>query len=372
MPEGLSETVLHEWHKARATMSPFGGFEMPISYNEQRGGTGTLFEHRSTRKNAGLFDISHMGRFFVSGEGAIPFLNHVLTNNALALRKGEAQYTVIPDEKGNAIDDAYLYRLDKKQFLLVVNASNRAKDLGWLRENAKKFDVGLVDRSEEVQMFALQGPNSQRVLEQIVSSGELPENKRNMVSTASFEGTELVIARTGYTGEPVCFELFMDRAKAASLWDRIYEIGEQHGLVAVGLGARDTLRLESALPLYGHEFGKGPDGKDIPVFSVPIGRMATRFENSKGDFIGREALWEQYLEVQGWKRGVFKGMEERAVPYALMPIAILNQNKDGPGRNPPRNGYKVWNGSSHIGYVTSGTVVPFWEITTRGMISEIT
>ena len=154
----LSKTVLHEWHKKHAhTMGGFGGFDMPIIYGQQGQGSGTLFEHLSTRKNAGLFDISYMGRFIISGDSALPFLSHVLSNNALALREGEAQYTIIPDENGNAVDDAYLYRLPDNKYMLVVNASNRQKDWEWL--HAHKGNLANTSRTpwpkEQISLLVL-------------------------------------------------------------------------------------------------------------------------------------------------------------------------------------------------------------------------
>ena len=173
--ESLSKTVLHPWHEAHAKkMAPFGGFHMPIEYE------GTHAEHLATRGSAGLFDVSHMGRFSLSGPDAVPFLQYTLTNNAVALdQPGMAQYTLIPDEAGAAVDDAYLYRVRDHDYLLVVNAANRAKDLQWLQQHATKFpDMQFEDVSEKLAMMALQGPSSEPVLNELLtgqgSEGRLP------------------------------------------------------------------------------------------------------------------------------------------------------------------------------------------------------
>ncbi|HSM89344.1 MAG TPA: glycine cleavage system protein T, partial [Desulfobacterales bacterium] len=244
----LLRTLFHGRHaKLGATLVEFGGWEMPVQYP-----AGIVQEHLATRRRSGLFDVSHMGRFRVAGGDAPAFLQHVLTNNAAALSVGEAQYTMIPDARGGAMDDAYLYRFSPDEFLLVVNASNRQKDWDHLNAAARGFrSVKLTDRTREVAMLSLQGPEARGTLERILESGRLPEPLRNRLSIAAFNGAPLLLARTGYTGEAIGFELFIDAAPAPALWDRLIAEGVQ----PVGLGARDTLRLEAALPLYGHELG---------------------------------------------------------------------------------------------------------------------
>ena len=245
-----------------------------------------------TRRYGGLFDISHMGRFFVSGKDTIPFLQHVLTNNVLALDPGMAQYTLIPNEKGGALDDAYVYRLDEddsgpRSYLLVVNAGPREKDWNWLTEQKKRFpDVVIEDKTEEIGMMAFQGPGAKKVLEKIL---KLPDPWRNRLRVGRIDGTWVMVSRTGYTGEPICFEIFILREKLEFLWQRILSEGEKEGIVPAGLGARDSLRMEAGLVLYGNELGLDTEGKEIPIYAMlPAARVTVSFSPLKGEFIGRE------------------------------------------------------------------------------------
>jgi aminomethyltransferase len=367
----LSRTVLHAWHlQAGAKMVPFAGYEMPIQYS------GILGEHLATRRRAGLFDISHMGRFRFSGD-AVPFLQHVLTNNAGALHEpGMAQYTLIPDEDGGAIDDAYLYRTGERDYMLVVNSSNRAKDWAHLSQFFDRFrKLESRDASEEIAMFALQGPESERILESLLArtraGGQLPENERNRLSTVTVDGARVVVARTGYTGEPVGFELFVPSSRAVKLWKMLLEVGGDHGIAPVGLGARDTLRLEAGYPLYGHELGEGPDGSPTPIFALPQARAATRFDEGKGDFIGREALFRQYLEVSELLRGgAPKPIGDRFVPRLVWPLAVLNDDGTGPSNNPTRQGNPIQAEGRQLGWITSGSTVPHWTFEGGGLLSE--
>ena len=350
-------------------MVPFAGFDMPVQYGS------ILNEHLATRRNAGLFDVSHMGRFLFSGE-AVPFLQHVLTNNVNALHEvGMAQYTLIPDENGAAVDDAYLYRIGTAEFMLVVNAANREKDWSHLSQFFPTFPKLVArDISEEVAMLALQGPESERIMLEILdregNSGPLPENEKNRLSVVRIDGSDLVISRTGYTGEPVGFELFPPASAAVSLWELILDVGKKYGISPVGLGARDTLRLEAGYPLYGHELGIGPDGKPIPIFAVAIARAATRFDEGKGDFVGRKALYAQYQEVREVLRGApAKRREDSLVPRFVVPLAVLNPEGTGPGQNPPRQGNEVRHEDNLIGWVTSGSTVPGCCFVGPGLLS---
>ena len=207
-------TVLHDWHTSHGgKMVDFAGWSMPVQYR-----TGIIAEHLATRRGAGLFDVSHMGRYRVTGPGAESFLLATLTNNASGLDPWQAQYTFIANESGGVVDDAYLYRLGGEDFLLVVNAGNRATDWEWLGRYLPESGVALVDESAALAMISLQGPAAGGVLTRLVDARELPENKRNRISRADFDGGSLVIARTGYTGESVCFELFTrERRRAAAV-----------------------------------------------------------------------------------------------------------------------------------------------------------
>ena len=241
-------TPLYDKHiELGAKMVDFGGWAMPLSYQE-----GIAAAHLATRKRAGLFDISHMGRFIVSGKDCLAYLQHVLTSNAASLEVGESQYTIISDEEGVAIDDAYLYRFYHDQYLLVVNASNTEKDKKHLFSVSGSFkDVKIADITEDLSMLSLQGPGSKEILLSLISSGVLPEPLRNKLSIINIGDIKVLAARTGYTGEPIGFELFTDSKSVADLWTLLLPKGPS----PVGLGARDTLRLEAGLPLYGHELG---------------------------------------------------------------------------------------------------------------------
>ena len=354
----LQRTMFYDQHVALgAKIVEFAGWEMPIFYP-----TGIVQEHLATRKGAGLFDVSHMGRFIVRGAGALRFLQHVLTNNAEALdiRETGAQYTLIPNETGGAVDDAYLYRFLEDEYLLVVNGANREKDWNHFQSLLKDFDeVELTDRTKEIAMVSLQGPKSRDLIEGIVESGPLPEPMRNAVSMVTILGVDVKLARTGYTGEPVCFELFANRDDGPMLWDLIVA----NGATPVGLGARDTLRLEAVLPLYGHELGEDPDGKEIPIFACPLAKFAVSFSPLKGEFLGRAELVRQQ---EAFKRIVSRDYSLiRDLPRVSQPIAMA-------GRGIAREGAKVFKGDKHVGYVTSGTMVPMWHVEGEGLESAQT
>ncbi len=349
----LEKTVFNEKHRELgATMVDFGGWDMPVQYRK-----GVVQEHLACRKHAGLFDVSHMGRFIVSGRDATVFLQHVLTNNAGALEFNESQYTIIPDEQGYAIDDAYLYRFFEDAFLLVVNASNREKDWAHFQKEALRFtDLALEDRTFDMAMLSLQGPDSKAILNSIIESGHLPIPLRNNLSRVTISGSKVLLARTGYTGDPLGFELFMDQPAALDIWDLLVEKGAE----PIGLGARDTLRLEAGLPLYGHEFGNDPQDNPIPIFACPLARFAVSFSSAKKDFIGRAPLLDQFNTLKQITN--FKYNDLSALPRIIMPVAIS-------GKGIARQGYEVFKDGKPVGFITSGTMVPFWSTKGQGLAS---
>ncbi|OGP99266.1 MAG: glycine cleavage system protein T [Deltaproteobacteria bacterium RBG_19FT_COMBO_52_11] len=364
MNSAIKKTVFHSWHKSHgAHMVNFGGWEMPLNY-----GHGIVEEHLATRKFGGLFDISHMGRFSITGEGALPFLQYVLTNNAAALETGQAQYTILANEGGGAIDDAYLYRMEEDEFFLVVNASNTAKDWNWIQEHLGKFSqVTLEDRTEIISMVAFQGPKTKAILEDILKKSRsfLPDPGRNHLRTARMEGVDVSISRTGYTGEPLGFELFIPAENALRVWEKICLASQEEGILPIGLGARDTLRLEAGLPLYGHELGLDQDGKEIPVLSIPPAKVAVSFSGVKGDFIGKNSLWKQFQELKNREEVHTSSLfQPLAVPRRVWPLAILSA---GVVRPPS----PVYLDEAVVGYVTSGTMVPYWKFTGEGLSSVI-
>ena len=340
----MRRTPLYERHLALgARIVEFGGWDMPVQYP-----AGILEEHLAVRRGAGLFDVCHMGRFRVRGRGALGLLQQALSNDAAALRAGGAQYTMIPEEQGGARDDAYLYRLGEADYLLVVNASNRQPDWEYLRPLAARFSgAELSDASEELAMLSLQGPRSARLLEELLGPGALPEPGRNRLRVATAGGTTVIAASTGYAGEALGYELFLPAGLAASTWDRLLSLGA----VPVGLGARDTLRLEAGLPLYGHELGLDPEGRPIPIFACPLARFAVSLGQAKGSFAGRAALARQRAAFQDFQRGDFARLSD--LPRRVRLLELL-----GPGV--ARQGCAVsWQGRP-AGWVTSGTVAPYW------------
>jgi aminomethyltransferase len=352
----LQKTVLHDKHVALgATMVDFGGWHMPIQYP-----AGIVEEHLATRRAAGLFDVSHMGRFAVRGAGALAFLQHVLTNNAAALDPGFAQYTMIPNERGGALDDAYLYRFVAHEYLLVVNAANREADWRYFQETLPRFPgVQMEDLSERIAMLSLQGPASRSILQGVISAGPLPEPLKNALSRVSIAGKEVLTARTGYTGEPLGFECFLPAEAAPALWDLFLE----KGAVPVGLGARDTLRLEAGLPLYGHELGKDPAGREIPIYACPLARFAVSFRPSKAtSWAGRP--WPvsspPYRKI---REEDYSSLAD--LPRIVMPFALT-------GKGIARAGFKVFRADQEAGFVTSGTMVPCLKIEGEGLASRFT
>ncbi|MDR3589383.1 MAG: glycine cleavage system aminomethyltransferase GcvT [Negativicutes bacterium] len=351
----LKRTVLYDNHlKSGAKMVDFGGWEMPINYK-----SGIIEEHIYTRKKVGIFDVSHMGRFVISGREAAKFLQYVLTNNVFALDLKQAQYTMIPNEKGGAVDDAYLYRFYEDEFLLVVNAANAEKDWEHLNRVITKFDARISNKSDELAMISVQGPDSKNVLSKLTGSVNLTEPVKNALDILRVDGKEVLVAKTGYTGEPLGFELFIKASEAAVIWERLLE----YGAMAIGLGARDTLRLEAGLPLYGHELGLDIDGREIPIFSCPLAKFAVSFAEAKGGYIGREALAKQY---EGFKKIMERDFADlSALPRIIKPIALLDKGV-------ARAGCKVFKGGREVGYITSATMVPYLKTEGYGLESKIT
>lgn len=356
----LGRTPLYAWHREQGgKMVAFAGWEMPVQYE-----TGILAEHLTTRKSAGLFDVSHMGRVRVKGVQTIAFLQHVLTSNVEALKPWRAQYTLLVNPNGGVLDDAFLYRFGETDYLLVVNASNREADLAHLRAQARRFpQVELDDQTFALAMFALQGPISRDVVEGCLSHGAPPEPAHNSLSEGVICGARVLIGRTGYTGEPIGFELFVPVEKAVEVFAHVYEKGKARGAVPAGLGARDTLRLEASMPLYGHEFGKDTEGQEIPAFAVPLARLAVSFSPRKGDFIGREALARQFAEHQ------------KIVTHSYQPSPVLRRRSMAVAlldKGVARQGDRVFIGEKQVGVVSSGTIIPYWCFDGEGATVQIT
>ncbi|MEK7806078.1 MAG: glycine cleavage system aminomethyltransferase GcvT, partial [Planctomycetota bacterium] len=243
----MKKTPLYDTHlTCNAKMVSFHGYEMPLQYDS------IINEHHCVRKNAGLFDISHMGRFEVSGDGAFPFIQQIITNDAGRLADKQVLYTPICNEQGGIIDDILVYKWHEKHFMLVVNCSNAEKDLSWLQKQAANYQpLEIRDLTDRVSLIALQGPQSTHMLE-VALKTEFDSIKRFSFDDYVWDGTRITISRTGYTGEDG-FEIFVDSERVVKLWNLLIEQNTQHGLRPVGLGARDTLRLEACLLLYGND-----------------------------------------------------------------------------------------------------------------------
>lgn len=240
----MNKTPLHACHVAAgARMVEFAGWDMPVQYS------GVVDEHRAVRENVGLFDVSHMGEVELTGAGAESVCCRLFANDAAKLAPGKAQYSLIPNDEGGVVDDIIVYRLAEERFLVCVNASNAAKDFEWIRDRSAD-ECTVVDRSNEFALIAVQGPKAENLLGRLVPAAT--DLARFSCAEVMVSGHEAIIARTGYTGEDG-FELFVEAARASQVWNELLEHGDPLGVRPIGLGARDTLRLEAALPLYGHE-----------------------------------------------------------------------------------------------------------------------
>lgn len=351
----LKRTQLYDVHVAAgATMVDFGGWEMPIQYP-----SGIIAEHLYTRQVCSLFDVSHMGRLLIEGPQRKEFLQHVLTSNVSALDLNMAQYCIIPNENGGAVDDAYLYLFQEDSYLLVVNAANIDKDLEHLNRALSGFDCTITNISAEWASIAVQGPKSKEML-MTLSGGVSPtkEPTKNSLGTVSLEGRQARIAKTGYTGEPLGYEVYVRSEDAVWLWNRLVELGAR----PAGLGARDTLRMEASFPLYGHEMGTAPDGTEIPIFAVPLAKFAVSFSAQKRDFIGRAALERQH---QAFIRHMDRDFSDLSpLPRRIAPIALLD-------RGVMRAGMEIYRGDKLVGWVTSGTMVPYFKTQGQGLSTVI-
>ena len=351
----LKRTQLYDVHvSAGATMVDFGGWEMPIQYP-----SGIIAEHLYTRQVCSLFDVSHMGRLLIEGPQRKEFLQHVLTSNVSALDLNMAQYCIIPNENGGAVDDAYLYLFQEDNYLLVVNAANIDKDLEHLNRALSGFDCTITNISDRWASIAVQGPKSKEML-MTLTGGVSPtkEPTKNSLGTVSLEGRQARIAKTGYTGEPLGYEVYVRSEDAVWLWNRLVELGAR----PAGLGARDTLRMEASFPLYGHEMGVAPDGTEIPIFAVPLAKFAVSFSAQKGNFIGRAALERQHRAFVRYMDRDFSDLSP--LPRRIAPIALLD-------RGVMRAGMEIYQGDKLVGWVTSGTMVPYFKTQGEGLSTVI-
>ncbi len=322
----LKRTAFYTIHKALgARMVEFAGFEMPIHYP-----TGIVEEHKRVRTSVGVFDVSHMGEVEVHGPDALAFVQKVTVNDASKLTPGRVQYSAMCYENGGIVDDLLVYCLGRDRYMLVINAANITKDVAWLTQNLAG-DVQMENRSDEISLLAVQGPNSRAVLQKLTTVNLAGIEYYHCVK-GTLAGVEMLISRTGYTGE-LGFELYFasDEQTGARVWDAVMEAGKEFTIAPVGLGARDTLRLEMGFCLYGNDIDQTTN-----TLEASLGWI-TKFD--KGDFIGKAALLKAKAE----------GLKRKLVGFTLS------------GKAFPRHGYAIHANGTKIGEVTSGTFSPILD-----------
>lgn len=321
----LKQTPLNATHRRMgARMVDFGGWDMPVQYP-----AGTIEEHLRTRNHAGLFDVSHMGEIDITGPDAIAFINYITSNDASKLADGQAQYSALTTERGTVIDDLLVYRFAPDKFTLVVNAGTTDKDWDWITSHQGKYAVDLKNVSADYCQLALQGPKALKILARL-SDLPLAEIKYYHFREGKVDGVSAIVSRTGYTGEDG-FEVYAAANKAEQLWDRLLEagnFGSPEGVLPCGLAARNTLRLEAAMALYGHEIDE-----TTTLFEANLGWIC---KLNKGEFIGREVLAKQKEE----------GPKRRLAGFEIT------------GRGIARDGQDVVVNDNRVGRVTSGSPAP--------------
>ena len=318
----LRRTPLFAMHEALgATMTDFAGWLMPLRYGSETA------EHNAVRTTAGLFDLSHMGELLVTGHEAGPALDFALVGDASAIRPGRARYTMICADDGGVIDDLIVYRLAQDKYLVVANASNATLVAAELTERSVEFDADITDRTSDYALIAVQGPKAAAILARLTDA-DLAEVRYYASYPALVTGHEVLLARTGYTGEDG-FEIFASPGDAEPIWSALADAGRDDGLIPAGLAARDSLRLEAGMPLYGNELGR-----DVTPYDAGLGRTVKL--DKAGDFVGRAAL-----------------AERAAAAPARVLVGLV-----GRSRRIPRHGYTVlWDGKP-CGTVTSGAPSP--------------
>jgi aminomethyltransferase len=339
----LKKTALNPWHRAqKAVMVDFGGWDMPVSY------TTLSEEHQAVRQACGLFDISHMGQVMVRGPRALEFLQKTTTNDVEALAPGRMQYSLLPAEDGTLIDDIIVGRLaeDEGAYFVVVNASNTEADLAWMQAQAAPFEVA-VEHLSSSSMFALQGPHADAVLQPLTSE-KLDKLKYYHLLRGEVAGAPAIVSRSGYTGEDG-FEICMRNEDAPGVWERLMAEGKNHGLMPIGLGARNTLRLEMAYALYGHEISR----ETLP-YEAGLGWVV---KPAKGDFNGKSAI--EAARSSARKLAGFE-MSERGVArdgYAVLDAQGLVIGRVTSGSPSPSTGKNVG-----LAYVPAALAAPGSEI----------
>ncbi|MEF9946329.1 MAG: glycine cleavage system aminomethyltransferase GcvT [Lachnospiraceae bacterium] len=314
------KTPLYEAHvKAGGKIVPFGGYLLPVQYS------GVIEEHMAVRTKAGLFDVSHMGEIMCTGKDALENLQMILTNDFTNMVEGQARYSVMCNETGGTVDDLIVYKYKEESYFIVVNASNKDKDFKWMLDH-QFGEVKFEDISPRVAQLALQGPKAMDILRKLTTEDSIPEKYYHAVFHAEVAGMKCIVSKTGYTGEDGV-EIYLGSEEAQKMWDTLLEAGKEEGLIPCGLGARDTLRLEASMPLYGHEMTD-----EITPLEVGL-KFAVKMK--KDDFIGKKAL------------------EEKSEPTRKRVGLKVT------GRGIVREHEEVYVGEEKIGMTTSGTHCPF-------------
>ncbi|MCK5784928.1 MAG: glycine cleavage system aminomethyltransferase GcvT [Candidatus Sabulitectum sp.] len=314
-------TPLYERHVALgATIQSFAGYLMPIKYDAIKK------EHMAVRESVGAFDLTHMGEFRVTGSDSTAFLDNLLTNDA-SVDNGKAYYSTMCYPDGGIVDDLIVYRIGDQEYLMVVNAANLEKDWAWVQSHLQSFDVSITNESDETALVAIQGPKAQEVCSKLTHE-DLESIGYYEHTTGKFAGVDALIARTGYTGEDG-FEIYMKYPDAEAVWDSVMEAGEKFGIVPIGLGARDTLRLEVGYPLYGNDI----DHSTTPI-EAKLG-WVVKLKTEK-NFIAREVLEQQKADKPG---------------RYLVGMTVT-------GKGFPRHGTPLFSGDRKVGIVTSGSIAP--------------
>lgn len=315
------KTPLYDCHVAcKGRMVPFAGYLLPVQYE-----TGVIAEHMAVRGKAGLFDVSHMGEILYTGKDALANLNHVLTNDFTNMNDGQVRYSVMCYEDGGVVDDLVVYRFNAEKYMVVVNASNREKDAEWMKKHLFG-EVEFQDVSDSVAQVALQGPKSEEILSRIADASSIPAKYYTFVENAKVGGIDCAVSQTGYTGESG-YEIYVKSEDAPQMWRLLLETGADLGLIPCGLGARDTLRLEAGMPLYGHEM-------DETIHPLETG-LGFGVKMNKEDFVGK------------------KGIEARG------PLTRKRVGLKITGRGIARENESVLVGDRQVGRTTSGTHCPY-------------
>lgn len=319
----MARTYLYNNHvKLGAKMVDFAGWDMPVQY------TSIIEEHNNVRNNAGLFDVSHMGEIFVTGKDSLAYLQHLVPQDVAKLVDKKARYCQFTNEKGGIVDDLFVYKLEENRYLLVVNASRLEADHNWMLKNKGSYDVNIENKSDIYSMVALQGPKASDILEE---AGIKKENQpRTMyIMETKLLNDDVFVSRTGYTGEDG-FEIIISNEKVSELWELLLEKGKKYNIMPIGLGARDTLRLEAAMSLYGNELNENTTPVEASL-SWSLDKEKTL------DYIGKDIILNQLKN----------GTDKKLIAFKMTDRAIA------------RHEYPIYYNNEEIGHVTSGCVAPF-------------